>query len=120
MALALLTSCAADPDDLVAPTTTVAVSLTGVTVRVRAIDNNFRPKSLEAKVGDLVEFSNGGRNDHDVTPSDKGAKWGVVLADFVPKATYSHVFTEPGVYEFYCTIHGTNKVGMVGSITVTK
>jgi plastocyanin len=29
------------------------------------------------------------------------------------------VFTEPGIYAYYCSIHGTDVVGMVGSITVT-
>ena len=111
--------CAPDPSDLVAPTTSgPAVQLTGVKVRVRAIDNTFRPQQFEVRVGDEVEFTNGGRNDHDVTPFT-GSDWGVKLADFVPKAVYSHVFAVPGEYKFYCTIHGTNKSGMIGTITVT-
>ena len=28
------------------------------------------------------------------------------------------VFTEPGVYDYYCSIHGTTTAGMVGSVTV--
>jgi plastocyanin len=114
-----LSSCAPDPSDLVAPTTTAPnVALTGVTVRVRAIDNNFRPQKLEVHVGDLVEFTNGGRNDHDITPSDGGGSWGIKLADFVPKAVYEHVFAAAGDYPYYCTIHGSNKKGMIGTITV--
>jgi plastocyanin len=33
--------------------------------------------------------------------------------------TYSHVFTEPGEYPYYCTAHGTKTRGMIGKIVVT-
>ena len=32
--------------------------------------------------------------------------------------TYEHTFSEPGVYHYYCSIHGTTTAGMVGSVTV--
>jgi plastocyanin len=39
--------------------------------------------------------------------------------DFPPKATYAHVFTTPGVYTFYCSIHGVPGAGMFGTIRVS-
>lgn len=111
--------CAPDPSDIPAAGSTAAtVKPTGVVVRVLAIDNNFRPAAIAAKVGDTVEFTNKGKNDHNVLPQS-GSGWGVDTPGFHPGDAYSHVFNAPGVYAFYCSIHGTNKVGMVGTITVT-
>ena len=38
----------------------------------------------------------------------------------MPKATYSHVFDQPGTYAYFCTIHGTATAGMIGTIVVTE
>jgi plastocyanin len=144
VALTTLAGCGADGSDVpivAAPTTTVAtsaspaadappdtvpvavtnpatVTTTGVTVNVIAIDNTFRAQDTKAKVGDTVTFTNKGKNDHDVLPQS-GTAWGVHVAGFHPGDTYSYVFTAPGVYPFFCSIHGTNLKGMVGTITVT-
>ena len=48
-----------------------------------------------------------------------GDSWGVEVTEFAPGAVYTHTFTEPGEYAYYCSIHGTEQVGMVGTITVT-
>ena len=114
--LLVATGCAPDPSDV--PAVADTVKPTGVVVRVLAIDNNFRPAAIAAKVGDTVEFTNKGKNDHNVLPQS-GSGWGVDTPGFHPGDVYSHVFNAPGVYAFYCSIHGTNKVGMVGTITVT-
>jgi len=102
---------------------TPTVEPTGVVVTVTALDNTFRPEHVEARVGDEVVWENRGRNDHDVlsitgTLAD-GTAWGVDQADFAPGMVYSHVFTEPGEYRYYCTIHGTSEIGMIGTVTVT-
>ncbi|CAB4875184.1 unannotated protein [freshwater metagenome] len=123
-----LAGCAPDPSDLAsspgtagttASTTAATVASTGVVVKINVIDNNFRPQASTAKVGDTVEFTNKGKNDHNVLPQS-GTGWGMDTAGFHPGDVYGHVFTAPGVYAFYCSIHGTNKVGMVGTITVTE
>ena len=114
--LVVVAGCAPDPSDM--PSVAATVKPTGVVVRVRAIDNNFRPQAITAQVGDTVEFTNKGKNDHNVLPQSGGG-WGVDTPGFHPGDVYSHVFSAPGVYAFYCSIHGTNKVGMVGTITVT-
>ncbi len=114
-----LAGCAPDPSDMPTVASTAdTVATTGVVVRVLAIDNNFRPAQISAKVGDTVEFTNKGKNDHNVLPQS-GSEWGVDTPGFHPGDVYSHVFSAPGVYAFYCSIHGTNKVGMIGTITVT-
>ena len=45
-------------------------------------------------------------------------EWGVEVEDFQPGDEYRHVFGTPGTYLYYCSIHGTTTVGMVGSVTV--
>jgi plastocyanin len=94
-------------EDSVAPTQTVTV---------QAIDNTFRPDRIEVAPGTEVVWVNRGRNDHDLF-AELG--FGVTAAEFKPGDEYRHVFTEPGEYPYYCTIHGTPDVGMTGTIVVT-
>jgi plastocyanin len=102
-----------------APVTTVpGVEPTGVVVPVVSLDNSFRPETIEIQVGDEVVWENRGRNDHDVLSIESGA-WGVQVEDFGPGAVYAHVFTEPGEYRYYCSVHGTEQVGMVGTVFVS-
>jgi len=125
--------CAPDPDDrLGAPTTApitadapggpAAAPPTGAPERVVAIDNTFLPERLEIAAGTEVVFENNGRNDHNVLPAGdaQALAWGVQVDRFAPKDTYSHVFDAPGTYRYYCSIHGTDAVGMVGTIVVTN
>ena len=39
---------------------------------------------------------------------------------FAPGIEYAHVFDTPGVYPYYCLIHGTTEAGMIGTIIVTE
>lgn len=98
--------------------TTPGVERTGVVVPVVALDNSFRPQTIEVHVGDEVLWENRGSNDHNVLSVETGA-WGVEVADFGPGAVWAHVFTEPGEYGYYCSIHGNQQVGMVGTVVVT-
>lgn len=93
----------------------------GTTAKLLAIDNNFQPGTLHITAGTTVEFANNGRNAHNVTPvGDLQRKsWGVGEGSFKPTQNYSHLFDRPGIYKFFCTIHGTAKAGMVGQIEVT-
>ena len=107
------------PSDTVPGATTVpAVEPTGVVVPVVALDNSFRPQSIEIHVGDEVVWENRGANEHNVL-SIESDTWGVEVADFQPGAVYAHVFTEPGEYQYFCSIHGNEQVGMVGTIIVS-
>lgn len=128
--VSVTTACGADPDDslqALASTTTAAPSAVtfppnGETMKVVALDNNFIPQKIEVKAGTEVRWENNGRNPHNVVPADdpKATTWGVLEAAFQPKATYSRVFDRPGTYVYYCTIHGTPKAAMFGTITVTE
>lgn len=128
-------ACGADGDDILAnATTTTPVSIStvaaseeefpanGVTESVLALDNNYIPQVLEIAAGTEVLWENNGRNVHDIIPADDptAASWGVVQADFEPTDTYSYVFTKPGTYTYYCTIHGTPTAAMFGTIIVTE
>lgn len=97
------------------------VELTGLgtVVEITAVDNVFEPETIEIEPGTEVRWVNRGRNAHDIVPTSAGlGDWGIALADFPSDATYSHVFTEPGEYPYYCTAHGTKTRGMIGKIIV--
>ncbi|MEM9515211.1 MAG: plastocyanin/azurin family copper-binding protein [Actinomycetota bacterium] len=96
-----------------------SVAATGERVTVRALDNVFRNETTVIAAGTTVEWRNGGRTEHDVIPVDRDQLWGVPTTDFQPGTAYEHTFTEPGVYRYYCSIHGTADVGMIGTIEVT-
>ena len=115
-----MSACGADLDDsLGAPKPTFPPN--GETAKVLALDNNFIPQKITVKAGTEVVFHNNGRNDHNVVPVDdlQLTTWGVRESGFGPTATYSYVFATPGTYVYYCTIHGTPKAAMFGTITVT-
>ncbi len=94
----------------------------GVVVEVDSLDNVFQESSIAVEAGTTVHFVNRGRNDHNVRP-ETGTAWGVQTADFEPGEEYSVAFDQPGVYVYYCSIHGLIKdgkpIGMAGTIEVT-
>lgn len=110
------------PDDdgaaPVATSTTSTITPTGVVVPVIALDNTFRPEIVEIAVGDEVLWENRGANEHNVLRVE-GDGWGVEVDDFQPGDVYAHVFTEPGEFRYYCSIHGNEDVGMIGTVIVT-
>jgi len=109
----------AEPGETLPPATTVEpVAANGEVIEVRALDNTFRVADIEVVAGTEVLWLNGGRNDHNVFPVDESQDWGIATEDFTPGDEYSHLFDTPGTYLYYCTIHGTKTVGMVGSVTV--
>ncbi len=95
------------------------IELVDAESEILAIDNVFDPEDATVEAGTTVTFVNGGRNDHNVIPEDEIAEWVVPTEDFGPAATAEYRFTEPGEYRYFCSIHGTIDVGMIGSITVT-
>jgi plastocyanin len=86
------------------------------TVTVQSIDNTFRPDRIEVAPGTEVIWVNRGRNEHDIS-SESG--FGVAADDFQPGDEYRYVFTEAGEYPYHCTIHGTETIGMIGTVVVT-
>lgn len=88
------------------------------TVRVDARDNAFRRDYIEVSPGTTVNFRNRGRTDHNVLPVEAGAFAPIEAEDLTPGDEASIVFDEPGEYPYYCSLHGTTTVGMVGAVRV--
>jgi plastocyanin len=99
------------PDDVVV--------MDGSEVRVSSIDNIFRAENIQVAPGTTVTWTNDGRNEHDVLPVE-GDGWGVEVGQFQPGESYQHTFAEPGVYPYYCSIHGTTTAGMIGTVVVAE
>jgi plastocyanin len=133
LATILLVSCGGDSQDSEA-TTIETVPANGEVITIQALDNSFRPFDFEIAAGTEVIFDNRGRNDHNILPDtvkdDAGliallasdtspTSWGVASPDFVPGDTYSHLFNVPGVYNYYCSIHGAPGAGMYGTLVVS-
>lgn len=92
----------------------------GVVVDVDAIDNTFRPETVEVAPGTTVRWTNLGRNDHNVIPAEEGDEFlQVEVEEFEPGDEHEVRFTEPGTYRYYCTLHGTANAGMIGAVEVT-
>jgi len=123
----------ADDGDPVVATTIATFPPNGESVTVQVLDNSYRPLDIEVAAGTEVVFDNRGRNEHNILPDsvvdDAGlsamlatnvspAAWGVASTEFAPGEVFRHVFTAPGVYPYYCSIHGVPGVGMYGVIRV--
>ena len=108
----------AENDGTAPPTTTGAVPANGDVVDVVALDNTFRPETIEVVAGTAIRWENRGRNDHNVIPTDETASWGAPTEAFAPGDEYTHLFDTPGNYPYYCTIHATPEVGMIGTVVV--
>jgi len=95
-----------------------AVEANGEIVDVVALDNTFRPEAVEIVAGTQIRWENRGRNDHDVIPADETLPWGVAADGFAPGDEYTLLFDTPGEYPYFCSIHGTKDVGMIGTVVV--
>lgn len=96
-----------------------SVAPNGEEIEVLALDNNFRDEEVEIVAGTTVTWENRGRNDHNIIPVEDSEDWGAAVEDFAPGDVYSHAFTTPGEYGYYCTLHGTADFGMIGTVVVT-
>jgi plastocyanin len=95
------------------------VVVEGTEAHVDSLDNTFRAPNIEVKPGTKVVWTNQGRNDHDILPVE-GEDWGAEVEAFQPGDVYEHTFDEPGVYNYYCSIHGTTTAGMIGAVVVAE
>ena len=90
---------------------------------------SFEPKTITVKPGDTVVWKNVSDMVHTVTdipaqaitagdaalpPNAKEFDSGLIQ----PGKDYSHAFTVPGTYKYFCVPHET--VGMVGTVVVAK
>jgi plastocyanin len=97
-----------------APTSTAAPSASaGKTVKIVMQNTAFSPKSITAKVGQTVVWTNQDPFDHNVTAT-KGEEF--KSKNFGQGASYSYKLDKAGKISYTCTIHP----GMNATITVTK
>lgn len=87
-------------------------------VVVKAVDNNFTSQFITVKKGATVTFQNDGRNRHDVVPDKDGSIPAVSTDQFDPGYSSQVTFSKPGVYGYYCSLHGTPTKGMYGVVKV--
>jgi plastocyanin len=88
-------------------------------VAVRVVDNDFEAPYIVVTAGTKVQWTNDGRNPHNVTPANTGAFKAVPTDQFSPGQSYSVTFSEAGDYPYYCSIHGTKNLnGQSGVIRV--
>lgn len=128
--LVAIASCGGDDsgskssDDQPAGVTLEGKKLTDSTgkksVQVNAVDNSFTPQYLTVSAGTVVTFRNDGHNEHNLIPANDGAFTPALQADFQPKTDVKITFAKPGDYPYYCSLHGTTTVGMIGGIRVVK
>ena len=79
-------------------------------VRVRIVDNAFRPRNLTIDRGTAVRWVNRGDRTH-TTTSNTGL-WDQTLS---PGETFRRRFRRVGTFSYHCTIHAS----MTATITVT-
>jgi plastocyanin len=96
-----------------ATSTPAAAPAGGATVAVSMKNIQFAPKSVTAKVGQTVKWTNDDSVDHNVTATSGET---FKSSTFGQGATYSHKLTKAGTIKYVCTIHP----GMEGTIVVTK
>ena len=70
---------------------------------------------MSVAAGTTVTWKNADAEPHTVTADDGSYDSG----SLAPGATYTHTFTRPGTYTYYCKFHGgPGGIGMAGNVTV--
>ncbi len=88
-------------------------------VEVEANDNTFGANAvIRVRPGTEVVWTNVGRNDHNIIPLEPSKQFGVGQQAFTPGDEHEFTFDEPGVFEYFCDIHGSKDEGMVGTVVV--
>jgi plastocyanin len=75
----------------------------------------FKPKTLEIRAGTTVTWTNGDAIEHSVTAGKPGKAGGAFDSEFFTRGqSWSHTFTEPGTYTYFCKRHNS----MTATVTV--
>jgi len=92
----------------------------GTVHQVTVIRNAFKldPQNLTIPVGDTVNWTNTDERKHNLAsiPGSGATDELEIFSVMEPGAVYSHTFTTPGEYPYFCFIHNQ----MTGKITVEK
>lgn len=93
----------------------------GVTVDVQALDNRFEPEEISVEAGTEVRFVNDGRNLHNVVSAkDSCFEFRIESDELGPGDEASIGFEDPGEFRYFCSIHGTEDAGMIGTVVVEE
>ncbi len=104
-----------------------AEDLTGESlVELLARDNVFVPQEIQVDPGTTVRWTNRGMNDHNILDASEGWSDATLppegfeapTEEFTPGDVYEFAFDEPGTYAYYCSLHGTENSGMIGTVVV--
>ncbi|HVT04810.1 MAG TPA: plastocyanin/azurin family copper-binding protein [Thermoanaerobaculia bacterium] len=77
---------------------------------------SFSPATLTVKPGDTVQWAFHGFHSTTSNTQTGAENWD---SGTMSSGTFSHTFTTPGTYKYYCTVHSTpNGTAMNGTITV--
>lgn len=82
--------------------------------------SKFAPQVVMIEVNGTVSWVNQDSFDHDVTQIGDEAGFNSTggPGGMGNGATYQHKFTEPGIYDYYCTVHPGKPDGMWGRVIV--
>ncbi len=88
-------------------------------VTIRVTDNLFTPQNVRVDPGTKIVFDNQGRNIHEIGAfGGDGFGLGFGINQIKVGAKYEFTFAEPGTYRYFCVLHGSNVVGMIGAVVV--
>jgi plastocyanin len=94
-------------------------------VKAEVIDTEFKPVSIEVKVGSSVDWVQIGDQPHSVSAVDgsfdSSPDCGPLDSDMClgEGDTFSYTFEKPGEFDYYCRVHGLpDGTGMFGTVVV--
>ena len=105
----------------------LGVGAAAVVVKMRDMPPSFDPQIVTINVGDTVKWENTGNSVHHATDDhemaiksdDVQTPTGAPVFDsgfMRPGETFTHTFTNPGVYKYVCVAHEAS--GMIGEVIV--
>ena len=83
------------------------------TIDVSIVGVDFSPSTVNIQVGDTVRWTNNTGTFHDVKADDNS--FGNTAAT---SWTFTHTFSAPGSFGYYCSLHGFPGGGMSGTVMV--
>jgi len=86
---------------ILATTLALTAVADAATPRVQIKEFKFVPTLLTVPVGTTVTWTNGDEEAHTVTATDRA----YTSTGLEAKETYTHRFTTPGTYTYFCALH---------------
>lgn len=84
------------------------------TVEMR--DGRFDPIRISVEPGETVVWENADDVDHDVTSvglREGATTWNFTAQTLRSDGSVAYEFDDPGVYEYFCSVHGKTECGAV-------